>query len=80
MESVNAEISAGMVNSILTGFLGGEDSKDGKDETSDLSLLIALEKQMLLYLEGKDSYHSPWSSFLTGDKTSLREGRLFGFR
>ena len=73
MESVNAEISAGMVNSILTGFLGGEDSKGDKDETSDLSLLIALEKQMLLYLEGKGSYHSPWSSFLTGDKTSLRE-------
>jgi len=77
MESVNAEISAGMVNSILTGFLGGEDSKGDKDETSDLSLLIALEKQMLLYLEGKGSYHSPWSSFLTGDKTSLRkEGYL----
>ena len=77
MESVNAEISAGMVNSILTGFLGGEDSKGDKDETSDLSLLIALEKQMLLYLEGKGSYHSPWSSFLAGDKTSLRkEGYL----
>ncbi len=70
MESVNAEISAGMVNSILTGFLGGEDSKD---ETNDLSLLIALEKQMLLYLEGEGLYHSPWGSFLTGDKISLRE-------
>jgi len=77
MESVNAEISAGMVNSILTGFLGDGGSKGDKDETSDLSLLIALEKQMLLYLEGKGSYHSPWSSFLTGDKTSLRkEGYL----
>jgi len=73
MESINAEISTGMVNSILAGFLGGEDSKDDKDENNDLSLLIALEKQMLFYLEGKGSYHSPWSSFLTSDKTSLRE-------
>lgn len=73
MESVNAEISAGMVNSILAGFLGSEDSESDKDETRDLSLLIALEKQMLLYLEGKGSYQSPWSSFLTGDKKSLRE-------
>ena len=73
MESVNAEISARMVNSILTGFLGGDDSEVGKDETSDLSLLIALEKQMLLYLEGEGSYHSPWGSFLMSDKASLRE-------
>ena len=73
MESINAEISTGMVNSILTGFLGDGDSKDDKDETDDLSLLIALEKQMLLYLQGKESYVSPWSSFLTDDKKSLRE-------
>jgi len=38
MESINAEISAGMVSSILTGFLGDEDSKGDKDETGDLSL------------------------------------------
>jgi len=73
MESINAEISAGMVSSILTGFLGDEDSKGDKDETGDLSLLIALEKQMLLYLQGEESYHSPWSYFLSGDKKSLRE-------
>ena len=73
MESINAEISAGMVSSILTGFLGDEDSKGDKDETGDLSLLIALEKQMLLYLQGEESYNSPWSSFFTDDKKSLRE-------
>jgi uncharacterized protein len=70
MESINAEISTGMVNSILTGFLGDEKNKG---ESDDLSLLIALEKQMLLYLQGKGSYISPWSSFLVKDKKSLRE-------
>ncbi len=73
MESINVEISAGMVNSILTGFLGDEDGKDGKGQTEDLSLLIALEKQMLLYMQGRGSYVSPWSSFLRDGKKSLRE-------
>ncbi|MDG1842830.1 MAG: MMPL family transporter [Nitrospinaceae bacterium] len=73
MESINAEISTGMVSSILTGFLENEYSQRDKDETGDLSFLIALEKQMLLYLQGKESYRSPWISFLTGDKKSLNE-------
>ena len=58
MESINAEISTGMVSSILTGFLENEYSQRDKDETDDLSFLIALEKQMLLYLQGKESYRS----------------------
>ena len=73
MESINAEISTGMVSSILTGFLENEYSQRDKDETGDLSFLIALEKQMLLYLQGKESYRSPWISFLTGDKKSLND-------
>jgi len=73
MESINAEISTGMVSSILTGFLENEYSQRDKDETGDLSFLIALEKQMLLYLQGKESYRSPWISFLTGGKKSLNE-------
>ena len=47
------------MSSILTGFLGDEDSKGDKGEAGDLSLLIALEKQMLLYLQGEESYRSP---------------------
>jgi hopanoid biosynthesis associated RND transporter like protein HpnN len=73
MESISAEISTGMVSSILTGFLENENSQSDKDETGDLSFLIALEKQMLLSLQGKESYRSPWISFLTGDKKSLSE-------
>jgi uncharacterized protein len=77
LESINAEISVGMVNSILTEFLGNEGGKVVKDETDNLSLLISLEKQMLLYLQGNGSYISPWGSFLSDDKKSLRkEGYL----
>ena len=75
IKSINAEISAGMVDSLLTGFLGGNDDKNGKDEKADLGLLIALEKQMLTHLQGKASYRSPWSSFLTDtEKTIAEEG------
>ena len=70
VKSINTKISEGMVDSLLTGFLG---SKNQKDETSDLSFLIALEKQMLSYLQGKDTYSSPWDSFLKGKKGSLAE-------
>lgn len=73
IKSINTEISAGMVESLLTGFLGGKDNQDEKDETGDLSLLVALQKQMLLFLQGKESYRSPWDSFLTDNKISLAE-------
>ena len=42
-------------------------------EIADLSLLIALEKQMLAHLKGKASYRSPWSSFLIDNKKSIAE-------
>ena len=73
IKSINSEISSGMVDSILTGFLGGKDNKNKKDETQGLSLLIDLQKQILLYLQGKESYSSPWNSFLTSGKKSLAE-------
>ena len=73
IKSINTEISAGMVDSLLTRFLGSKDGKNEKDETGDLNLLIALEKQMLLYLQGKESYRSPWNSFLTDNKKSMAE-------
>ncbi|MCH8157254.1 MAG: MMPL family transporter [Nitrospinae bacterium] len=78
VKSINAEISAGMVDSLLTGFLGtGEDEENEKDETSDLSLLIALEQQMVAHLQGDALYRSPWESFLTDNKESIAaEGYL----
>ena len=73
LESINAEMSEGIVNSLLTGFLGDEDSKGDEDETGDLSLLIELEKQMILSVQGSELYRSPWSSFFTGNNKSLLE-------
>lgn len=73
VKSINSEISAGMVDSLLSGFLGSDDSSNEKDETADLSLLIALEQQMLAHLQGKEAYHSPWNSFLTDNEKSIAE-------
>ncbi len=73
VKSINTEISAGMVDSLLTGFIGGEDSEEEKDETADLSLLINLEQQMLAHLKGETTYRSPWNSFLTDSEKSIAE-------
>ncbi|HAK37848.1 MAG TPA: hypothetical protein DCM60_06325, partial [Nitrospina sp.] len=73
VKSINAEISAGMVDSLLTGFIGGEDSEEEKDETADFSLLINLEQQMLAHLKGETTYRSPWNSFLTDSEKSIAE-------
>tara|TARA_B100001964_G_scaffold88776_1_gene99854 strand:+ start:175 stop:2919 length:2745 start_codon:yes stop_codon:yes gene_type:complete len=73
IKSINAEISAGMVDSLLTGFIGGGDSGEGEDESADLSLLITLEQQLLAHLQGETTYRSPWNSFLTDNEKSLAE-------
>ena len=74
VKSINAEISTGMVDSLLTGFLGsGNEEENEKDETADLSLLIALEQQMIAHLRGEGTYRSPWKSFLTDSEESVAE-------
>ena len=73
LKSINAEISEGMVDSLLAGFLGHSESKNEQAETADLSLLISLEKQILEHLKGETSYRSPWSSFLIDNKKSMAE-------
>ena len=73
LDSINSEISAGMVDAMLTGFLGGEEETQKKDETNDLKLLIALLKQMETQVQGNASYQSPWKTFLSGHGGSLRE-------
>jgi len=69
--SINSEISSGMVDTLLSDFIGSEDEE--KDETADLSLLISLLKQMVAHLKGDSLYRSPWSSFFTGKEGSLEE-------
>jgi len=73
LKSINAEISSGMVNTLMSDFLGSEDEEE-KDDTADLGLLISLLKQMTAHLEeGDAAYQSPWASFFTGNEETLKE-------
>lgn len=71
---INKEISEGMVDTLLSGFLGtDDDAVEEEDDTADLSLLISLFRQMSAYLKGEAQYKSPWKSFLTDREDSLKE-------
>jgi len=69
LRSINQEISVGMVDSLLTDFLG-TDTED--EETADLSLMIALFKQMTAHLKGETRYRSPWDAFLNRQDNPLK--------
>lgn len=72
LESINREISAGMVGSLMTDFLGAGGGE--KDDTADLNMLIALLKQMTAHLNDPDAeYRSPWSSFLHEEENPLKK-------
>ncbi len=71
LRSINAEISSGMVDSLLSGFIGAEDEE--KDDTADLGLLISLLREMQAHLKGNVPYQSPWSSFFTGEGDELEQ-------
>ncbi|MGP0565238.1 MULTISPECIES: MMPL family transporter [unclassified Nitrospina] len=73
LESINREISAGMVGSLMTDFLGTGGGEE-KDDTADLNMLIALVKQMRAHLKDPNAeYRSPWSSFLQDDENPLEK-------
>lgn len=69
LNSINQEISVGMVDSLLTGFLGTDE--DEEEEAADLSLLIALFQQMTAHLIGETRYRSPWNAFLNQQDNPL---------
>lgn len=71
LRSINSEISVGMVDTLLSDFIGSENGE--KDDTADLGLLISLLKQMAAHLEGEAPYQSPWASFFTGNEETLKE-------
>ncbi|MCH8208068.1 MAG: MMPL family transporter [Nitrospinae bacterium] len=76
LRSINAEISVGMVDSLLSDFIGAgdvEEDEEEKDESADLSLLIELLKQMVAHLNGDSRFVSPWASFLSNQGASLKE-------
>jgi uncharacterized protein len=74
LSSINAEISSGMVDSLLTDFLGGEEeSEENSEDEADLSMLIRLLEEMTRFLTGETSYLSPWQALFKGGDESLRE-------
>jgi uncharacterized protein len=73
LTSVNAKISSGMVDNLVSGFLGEQEETAGGD-VEDLSLLIEIEKQMVEHLqENPVPYKSPWKSFLAGKERGLQD-------
>ena len=60
---INKQISSGMVNSLMTDFLGesGEEEKNKNDE-NDMNLMIRILEEMNRSLEKDYIYQSPWQS------------------
>ncbi len=72
--SLNREISAGVVDTLLSDMLGTEDEEEEPDESADLSLLISLLEQMTRHVEGDAVYRSPWGALLSEEESHpLRE-------
>ncbi|MDH3257134.1 MAG: MMPL family transporter, partial [Nitrospinota bacterium] len=73
LSSLNREISTGVVDTLLTDFLGTEDGEEEQDDTADLGLLISLLGQMTRQVQGDTVYRSPWGTFLAEQNNPLRE-------
>lgn len=74
LESINREISAGMVDSLMSDFLGGGETEEEKDDTADLKLLTVLVEQMTAHLgDPQAPYRSPWASFLHEEEAGLEK-------
>ena len=75
LNEINREISSGMVDSLMTDFLGGDDAEEEekKNDENDLNLLIRIIKEMNRSLEKNYHYKSPWQSLFNSGEESLRE-------
>lgn len=78
LNSINREISAGMVDSLMTDFLGAgaieeEEVTDGKSDENDLALLVSILEGMNRSLKGETHYQSPWQSLFNSGEQSLRD-------
>ena len=75
LNEINREISSGMVDSLMTNFLGGDDAEEEekKNDENDLNLLIRIIKEMNRSLEKNYHYKSPWQSLFNSGEESLRE-------
>lgn len=71
---VNRETTTALVGHVFTGFL----EADGKQEPPDLSVLLALLRQMTQWLDGSRAYRSPWATMFTPDaEASSYDGFLW---
>jgi len=71
---INTEIASGMVDSLMTDFLGEGDAADEKkNEENDLNLLISVLEEMNRSLEKEYHYQSPWQSLFNSGEESLRD-------
>ena len=75
LNEINREISSGMVDSLMTDFLGGDDveEEEKKNDENDLNLLIRIIKEMNRSLKKYYHYESPWQSLFNSGEESLRE-------
>jgi uncharacterized protein len=76
LNQINREISSGMVDSLMTDFLGEgdtEDEEEKKNDENDLNLLIRIIEEMNRSLGKTYHYQSPWQSLFNSGEESLRE-------
>jgi uncharacterized protein len=71
LSHINAEISSGMVGSLMSDFFGADDEEE--TDAGDLSLLIRLLEEMTRHLNGDTHYRSPWKALFAGGSDSLQE-------
>ena len=79
LSSINHEIGSGVVDFLLTDFIGEDGTEVSADahfqemNSTNLSFLSSLLGQMTEHLNDSPIYHSPWQSFLIDDGESLRD-------
>jgi uncharacterized protein len=76
LNQINREISSGMVDSLITGFLGEDDDtekEEKKNDENDLNLLIRIIEEMNRSVKKNYHYQSPWQSLFNSGEESLRE-------
>lgn len=74
LNEINREISSGMVDSLMTDFLGEGDAEDEeKNDENDLNLLIRIIEEMNRSLKKNYHYQSPWQSLFNSSEKSLQE-------
>jgi hopanoid biosynthesis associated RND transporter like protein HpnN len=73
LNEINREISSGMVDSLMTDFLGEEDEEEKKNDENSLNFLIRIVEEINRSLKKNYYYQSPWQSLLNSGEESLRD-------